>query len=149
MASSRSVRTGYCWARRRLAQTALLIEYSPPPLSLPPVPPDSSLGPKDLSREIFGDLPTGSLMKSFSWQKPRPFSAFCHLRQWTWWGVDPPRISKLSVVELSGKKQRVALHQYSRVVLCFLILGQHPTQLCEVKSNFREPDNCSNVHAYI
>ena len=34
-----------------------------------------------------------------------------------------PRVSKLRVVELSGKKQRIALQKYSRfVVVRFLIL---------------------------
>ena len=32
---------------------------------------------------------------------PRPFSVFRHLRQVVW--CDPPDVSKLSVVELSGK----------------------------------------------
>ena len=46
-------------------------------------------------------------------------------------GVDatPPRVSKLRVVELSGKNQRIALDEYSRLVVRFLILGQYLTQL--------------------
>ena len=39
-------------------------------------------------------------------------------------GYDPPRVSKLSIAELSEKKkQRIALDKYSRLVARFLILG--------------------------
>ena len=38
--------------------------------------------------------------------------------------VRPPGVSKLSVVELSGINQRIALDKYSRLVVRFLILGQ-------------------------
>ena len=39
----------------------------------------------------------------------------------------PPRVSKLCVVELSGKSQRLALEDYSRLVVRFWILGQYLT----------------------
>ena len=46
----------------------------------------------------------------------------------------PPRVSRLSAVELSGKeKQRIPLDDYLRLVVRFVILGQHVTQLREVK----------------
>ena len=46
---------------------------------------------------------------------------------------DPPRASKLRVVELSGQKQRTALDEYSPLVVRFLGLGQYLIQLGEVK----------------
>ena len=60
-------------------------------------------------------------------------------------GCDPPGVSKLSVVELSGKNQRIALDEYSRLVVRFfgprsifdpVMRGQ--------RSNFREIGNFSN-----
>ena len=48
-------------------------------------------------------------------------------------GCNPPRVSKLSVVELSGKNHRIARVEYSRLVVRFFILGQYLTQLKEVK----------------
>ena len=42
---------------------------------------------------------------------------------------DPPRVSKLRVVKLSGKNRRIALDEYSRLVVRFLVLGQYLTQL--------------------
>ena len=44
-------------------------------------------------------------------------------------GCDPPGVSKLSVVELSGKDWQIALDEYSRLVVRFLTLGQNLTQL--------------------
>ena len=44
-------------------------------------------------------------------------------------GGDPPGVSKLSVVELSGKDWQIALDEYSRLVVRFLTLGQNLTQL--------------------
>ena len=38
---------------------------------------------------------------------PRPFSAFRHFRQWKGVGTTPPGVSKVSVVEPSGKNQRI------------------------------------------
>ena len=47
---------------------------------------------------------------------------------------DPPLgVSKRSVVELSGKDQQIALAEYSRLVVLFLVLGQYLTQLWQVK----------------
>ena len=46
-------------------------------------------------------------------------------------GATPPPlgVSKRSVVELSGKDQQIALAEYSRLVVLFLVLGQYLTQL--------------------
>ena len=44
-------------------------------------------------------------------------------------GCDPPLVSKLSLVELSRKKQRIALEEYLRLVGRFLMLSQFLTQL--------------------
>ena len=49
-------------------------------------------------------------------------------------GVRPPLgVSNRSVVELSGKDQQIALAEYSRLVVLFLVLGQYLTQLWQVK----------------
>ena len=48
-------------------------------------------------------------------------------------GATPPGVWKLSVVELSGKNQRIALDEYSRLVVRFLILGQKLTPFWGVK----------------
>ena len=64
---------------------------------------------------------------------PRPFSVFRHLPQ-VEGGCDPPGVWKLSVEELSGKHQRIALDKYSRLVVRFLILGQKLTPSWGVKS---------------
>ena len=49
-------------------------------------------------------------------------------------GCDPPLgVSKRSVVELHGKDQQIALAEYSRLVVLFLVLGQYLTQLWQVK----------------
>ena len=42
---------------------------------------------------------------------------------------DPPRVSKLTVVGLSRKDRRIALDEYSRFVVRFLVLDQYLTQL--------------------
>ena len=50
------------------------------------------------------------------------------------WLVRPPlSVSKRSIVELSGKDQQIALAEYSRLVVLFLVLGQYLTQLWQVK----------------
>ena len=45
--------------------------------------------------------------------------------------VRPPPlgVSKRSVLELRGKDQQIALAEYSRLVVLFLVLGQYLTQL--------------------
>ena len=55
---------------------------------------------------------------------PRPFFfAFRHLRQWrgvgTKVGATPPNVSRLSFVEIIGKKQRISHDEYSRLVVFF------------------------------
>ena len=55
--------------------------------------------------------------------------------------IRPPRVSKLRLVELSRKKQRIALDEYSGLVVRFLVLGQYMTQFWGSKSNFREIGN--------
>ena len=42
---------------------------------------------------------------------------------------DPPRVSKLKVVELSGKNRQTALEDYSRLVVRFFVLDKFLTQL--------------------
>ena len=42
-------------------------------------------------------------------------------------------VSKRSVVKLRGKDQQIALAEYSRLVVLFLILGLYLTQLWQVK----------------
>ena len=52
-------------------------------------------------------------------------------------GATPPLgVSKLSVVELSGKDRRIALDEYSRLVARFWTLGQNLAQLTEVKCQY-------------
>ena len=48
-------------------------------------------------------------------------------------GAIPLRVSKRSIVDLSGKDQQIALAEYSRLVVLFLVLGQHLTRLWQVK----------------
>ena len=64
---------------------------------------------------------------------PRPWSVFRHLRQCRGGRCNhhhhPLRVSKLSVVELSGKIQWIALDEFSRLVVRFWNLGQYLTQL--------------------
>ena len=49
-------------------------------------------------------------------------------------GCDPLGVSKRSVVELRGKDQQIAIAEYSRLVVLFVVLGQYFTQLWQVKS---------------
>ena len=60
----------------------------------------------------------------------RPVRAFLITRT-VGGGVDttPPAVSKLRVVELRGKDQWLGLDEYSRLLVCFLTLGQYLTQL--------------------
>ena len=67
---------------------------------------------------------------------PRPDTVFHHLRSDRGLGVGathPLGVSKRSVVELSRKDQQIALAEYSRLVVLFLVLGQYLTQLWQVK----------------
>ena len=68
---------------------------------------------------------------------PRPDTVFRHLRSdrggGGWCDPPPHGVSKRSVVELSRKNQQIALAEYSRLVVLFLILGQYLTQLWQVK----------------
>ena len=48
-------------------------------------------------------------------------------------GCDPLGVSKRSVVELSGKDQQIALAEYSRLVILFLVIGQYLTKLWQIK----------------
>ena len=45
----------------------------------------------------------------------------------------PLGVSKRGVVELRGKDQQIALAEYSRLVVLFLVLDQYLTQLWQVK----------------
>ena len=76
---------------------------------------------------------------------PRQHSPFRHPRRHKGVGVflcdPPPSRSKLSVAELSGKHQRIALEEYSPLV-CFFILNEKFDQVMRgQRSNFREIDN--------
>ena len=53
-------------------------------------------------------------------------------------GAIPLGVSKRSAVELSGKDQQIALAEYSRLVVLFLVLGQYLTQLWQVKGQIFE-----------
>ena len=60
------------------------------------------------------------------------FATFAGVGGWGW--CDPPLgVSKRSVVELRGKDQQISFAEYSRLVVLFLVLGQHLTQLWQVK----------------
>ena len=52
-------------------------------------------------------------------------------RAWGGGGVDATlhRVSKLNAVKFSRKNRRIALDEYSRLVVRFLVLGQYLTQL--------------------
>ena len=67
---------------------------------------------------------------------PRPDTVFRHLRSDSGEGVGATNtlgVSKHSVVELSGNNEQIALAEYSRLVVLFLVLGQYLTQLWQVK----------------
>ena len=64
---------------------------------------------------------------------PRPDTVFRHLRSDRGVGATSLGVSKRSVVELSGKDQHIALAEYSRLVVLFLVLDQYLTQLWQVK----------------
>ena len=55
----------------------------------------------------------------------------CHLCRCRGEGATdtPLSVSKRNVVELRGKDQEIALAEYSRLVVLFLVLGQYLTQL--------------------
>ena len=57
---------------------------------------------------------------------PRPDTVFRHLRSDRGGWCDTPLlgVSKRRVVELSGKDRQIALAEYSRLVVLFLVLGQ-------------------------
>ena len=86
-----------------------------------------------LTRDGRGDVPpvppgcatdNTSKIEFKKWRfNPRQFSVFRHLRQWTRGSDVTPltRISKLSVIEPSGKSQRIALDEYSRVMVRFVL----------------------------
>ena len=59
------------------------------------------------------------------------FATFAGVVGW----CDPPPlgVSKRSVVELRRKDQQIALAEYSRLLILFLVLGQYLTQLWQVK----------------
>ena len=50
----------------------------------------------------------------------------------------PLGVSKRSVVELRGKDQQIALAEYSRLVVLFLVLGQYDPVMAGQRSNFRK-----------
>ena len=75
-----------------------------------------------------------SFKKQISCINPRPDTVFRHLRSDRGGGCDLPLgVSKRSVVELSGKDQQIALAEYSRLLVLFLVLGQYLTHLWQVK----------------
>ena len=62
--------------------------------------------------------------------------------------MQPPRVWKLMIVELSGKKQRIALDEYSRLVVRFLILGQNLTPFWGSKVKFSRNQQFSTLCSY-
>ena len=64
----------------------------------------------------------------------RCFATFGTGQGWVGGATPPPLgVSKRSVVEFSGKDQQIALAEYSRLVVLFLVLDQYLTQLWQVK----------------
>ena len=61
------------------------------------------------------------------------FATFAGVGGGGWCDPPPLDVSKRSVVELRGKEQQIALAEYSRLVVLFLVLGQYLTQLWQVK----------------
>ena len=64
------------------------------------------------------------------------------------WGSDPPDVSNLSVVELSGKTADFS-DEYSGLVVRFPLLGQNLTQLWEVKGQIFEKSIICQVYMSI
>ena len=65
---------------------------------------------------------------------PRPFSVFRQLHQWRGEvGTTTPRVSKLSVVELSAQKNSDCSRRVLAMAGAFFMLGEYMTQLLEVK----------------
>ena len=64
---------------------------------------------------------------------PRPFSVFCPLRQCRAGGVRPPWRFETKRRRAYRKKQRIALEDYSRLVVRFWILGKKITTFWGVK----------------
>ena len=58
-------------------------------------------------------------------------------------------VSKVSIVELSEKKHRIALEEYSRLVVRFLTLGQNLTQLREVNGQNFPESAIFHIYTYI
>ena len=57
------------------------------------------------------------------------FAIFASARGGGVGATPPPRVSKLRGLKLSEKKHLIALVQYSRLMLPFLILGEYLAQL--------------------
>ena len=65
---------------------------------------------------------------------PCPDTVFRHLRSdREGVGATPLGVSKWSVVELRGKDQQIALAEYSRLVVLFLVIDQYFTQFWQVQ----------------
>ena len=77
----------------------------------------------------FGPLPAG---RGLTLARKRCFATFAGVGVGEV-GATPLGVSKRSVVELRGKDQQIALAEYSRLVVLFLVLGQYLTQLWQVK----------------
>ena len=66
------------------------------------------------------------------------FANFTRTGRGGWCDPPPLGVSKRSVVELRGKDQQIALAEYSRLVVLFLVLKQYLTQLWQVKGHIFE-----------
>ena len=58
-------------------------------------------------------------------------------------------VSKLRVVQFSGKNRRIAVVEYSRLVGCFLVLDQYFSQFLSHRPNFCKINNSSNLHQHL
>ena len=88
----------------------------------------------------FGGVFSSFFSWKLQWETDRPLSTLARKRCFATFagvgggGCDPPLgVSKRSVVELRGKDHQIALAEYSRLVVLFLVLGQYLTQLWQVK----------------
>ena len=62
-----------------------------------------------------------SYLKCLTLARKRCFATFAGVGL----GCDPLGVSKRSVVELRGEDQQIALAEYPRLVVVFLVLGQY------------------------
>ena len=81
--------------------------------------------------------------------RKRCFATFAGVGGGGGWCDPPLGVSKRSVVELRGKGQQIALAEYSRLVVLFLVLGQYLTQLWQVKGQIFANSTIFQLHESI